>query len=115
LADLEAGYLKETARIEESLVQYREGLLSGLKHAASARGAAGGTARAKKYAELRAYAMNLYAAKAPWPSRLQAAKALAPTVFAKSKSVGRPLSEENAQKTIYRWLSQVEVSTNRKT
>lgn len=66
-----------------------------------------GDARAQKYEILKEEAFRLVREKKPkngWKSRLQATLNVLDDVIAFSKEKERPMSEQQAQKTIYGWL-----------
>ena len=66
-----------------------------------------GDARAQKYEILKEEAFRLVREKKPkngWKSRLQATLNVLDDVIAFSKAKERPMSEQQAQKTIYGWL-----------
>jgi|GEM_PF-2694688 len=67
------------------------------------RGAAGGRARADKYAPIRALVLNGYQ-QGNWRSARQAAKALVPEAIKFSRSIGCDLSEDRAFDTVYGWI-----------
>ncbi|MDR7006068.1 hypothetical protein [Paraburkholderia strydomiana] len=69
----------------------------------SANGKAGAKARDEKYSAARKWVIGQYAA-GNWPSPRAASFELAPKANEMLKTLGRPLTEQRAQITVYEWL-----------
>lgn len=68
-----------------------------------ANGHAGAKARNKKYSQTREWVLAQYSAGS-WPSPRAASIAIAPKAIEFAKNLGKPLSEQRAQVTVYEWL-----------
>jgi hypothetical protein len=69
----------------------------------SENGKAGAKARNEKYSQTRSWVLERYAARS-WPSPRAASFEIAPQAIEFARNIGKPLSLQRAQVTVYEWI-----------